>query len=69
MDIEKRMILRTFESTDHPLTALEVTRHWNPSWNLNEVNVLLGNLVNEGRLNMINTFPRQFQIRKCNNEH
>lgn len=50
LTMEQQMLLRTLREKDRPMSAMELTNHWMPTWTLQEVNKHLHDLVKSGYL-------------------
>lgn len=50
LPMEQQMLLRTLREKDRPMSAMELTNHWMPTWSLQEVNKYLQDLVQSGHL-------------------
>ena len=50
LTMEQQMLLRTLREKDRPMSAMELTNHWMPTWSLQEVNKYLYDLVQSGHL-------------------
>lgn len=48
MTMEQQMLLRTLREQGRPMSALELTNHWMPTWSLQEVNKFMQELVQVG---------------------
>lgn len=50
LTMEQQMLLRTLREKERPMSAMELTNHWMPTWSLQEVNKYLQDLVQSGHL-------------------
>lgn len=50
LTIEQQMLLRTLREKERPMSALELTNHWMPTWSLQEVSKYLHDLVQSGHV-------------------
>ena len=50
LTLEQQMLLRTLREKERPMSAMELTNHWMPTWSLQEVNKYLQDLVQSGHL-------------------
>ncbi len=50
LTMEQQMLLRTLREKERPMSAMELTNHWMPTWSLQEVKQFLHDLVQSGHL-------------------
>lgn len=50
LPMEQQMLLRTLREKERPMSALELTNHWMPTWSLQEVSKYLHDLVQSGHV-------------------
>lgn len=50
LTMEQQMLLRTLREKERPMSAMELTNHWMPTWSLQEVNKYLQDLVQSGHV-------------------
>lgn len=50
LTMEQQMLLRTLREKEQPMSAMELTNHWAPTWSLQEVNKFLHDLVHAGHV-------------------
>jgi len=48
--MEQHMLLRTLREKQRPMSAVELTNHWMPTWSLREVNKFLHDLARAGHV-------------------
>jgi len=48
LSMEQKMLLGTLRASNRPMSAIELTNHWTPTWSLDEVTQFLGDLVKSG---------------------
>ena len=52
LTMEQHMLLRTLREKQRPMSAMELTNHWMPTWSLREVNKFLHDLVRAGHVQL-----------------
>ncbi len=50
LTMEQQMLLRTLREKQRPMSAVELTNHWIPTWSLREVNKFLHDLARAGHV-------------------
>jgi hypothetical protein len=50
LSIEQQMLLRTLREKARPMSAMELTNHWMPTWSLQEVKKFLHDLDQDGHV-------------------
>lgn len=50
LTMEQHMLLRTLREKQRPMSAVELTNHWMPTWSLREVNKFLHDLARAGHV-------------------
>jgi hypothetical protein len=48
LPMEQKMLWGTLNASNHPMSAIELTKHWAPTWSLEEVTKFLDDLVKTG---------------------
>jgi hypothetical protein len=50
LTMEQHMLIRTLREKQRPMSAVELTNHWMPTWSLREVNKFLHGLARAGHV-------------------
>lgn len=62
LTLEQQMLLRTLREKERPMSAMELTNHWMPTWSLQEVNKYLQDLVQSGHVQSHGREPKLYSI-------
>lgn len=66
LSMEQQMLLRTLREKDRPISAIELTNHWTPTWSLQEVNKFLHDLIEAGH---VQSHGRESKLYSATAEH